>query len=60
MREPSKEQIEDAKSFLVRSGIRDIVLRHEGQPNEQTLSLVMATFAVNCDTYQVKFNASVA
>lgn len=34
-----------AEEFLRQSGIRDVVLRHEGQPNEQRFSHVLAFFA---------------
>src|SRR5262245_2313790 len=48
-RDPSSELLKQAKELLKRSGIRDVVLRHEGQSNEQTFSYLMAFFAANAD-----------
>jgi hypothetical protein len=36
-----------AEEFLRQSGVRDAVLRHEGQPNEQRFSHILACFAAN-------------
>jgi hypothetical protein len=45
--DPSRELQAQAEEFLRQSGIRDVVLRHEGQPNEQRFSHVLAFFAAN-------------
>lgn len=45
--DPSLAIQEQAEEFLRRSGIRDLVIRHEGQPNEQRLSHLLAFFAAN-------------
>jgi len=50
---------EEAKKLLREGGIRDIVLRFEGQPNEQTFSQVMVAFALRKQREQAEEDARV-